>query len=141
MPTPFFKLPSFPGNADIYTWVDGNGGYLVSVADVECQLYFGAKNHSQVWLEHYEDPVEINEYAAGPIYVLFFFPKGTDVHDWYGQDNEHPWLIRYKTDPFDHQNEFYVVHQVERRWAGFSNEHLVAVCSRCRPSSITFGVP
>lgn len=139
MPQPFFRLPSFPSLCNIWIWVEMAGGYLNSQQDVECQLHFGNKNLSQVWMEHYDDPLEINEFAAGPIYVLFFLPKGTNVYDWYGQDYSHPWLIEFLPDPEDLQNRFYVVHQVERRWAGFSNEHLCAVGSRCRPSSIVFG--
>lgn len=134
MPFPTFKLPTWNIKIDLYKWDAATAKYVLHVGQVDAQHYFGSKDNEQVWLEHYAADFELDEYQAGPIYVLFLAPKGTAARDWRKHSLSRPDLVKF-IHP-DLGTMWYTIHQVEPRWCGFANEHVAMACASIRTSVV-----
>lgn len=127
------RLPTFNQKVRIFrmtpltTWVP-------DVLQVDCQLYVGTRTVHYVWVYEYLSRGQPGFYdvQTGQYHIYILFPKEVVVRG--------PVEVRAATGFTEGARDFleyvnpnmgtrtYWIDQVEPRWAGFPNEHKMAMC-------------
>jgi hypothetical protein len=134
------RLPTFNLTVTRMVWDPLAGSYSEDSTPIPAQFYMGSKTNSQVWRDDFGLTVPAANakwFEGGPMYCLFLVPKGTPMVDKYDVASRRESIVKYSHP--DLGTRYYRCDQVEPRWAGFPNEHLVCICRRV-PTGVIPGI-